>query len=1148
MKRLLLPVIAILFNFISEAQDTTIVQTFTLDSDFREGVFTFPDDPGATYEKIIMQYRMRCFDAQVGNGNIGCHEWDYHCNTVVTDSSMTDSLWSTHPDHVITGTSANPYYYSVDPTFTYYRFVQKQVEYTAVIAEDSAVIGNGVLNLDFPFSTDHSQGKTQLLWTADELTAAGLVAGEITGLRFTVDNSGDEIHFLKIKLKQTEKTELEPNDPDTEGFTEVYFLNTSFPGSGKYSFNFYNNFTWDGTSNLLAEFSFTGADAGVSNPVKGYNTALQTAISTNEQDGYLKINYGDYIVVPSAAFASVDSAITVSFWQYGDPDINPYDSYLFEGGDANNNRVINCHLPWSNSRVYWDAGNSGTSSYDRIDKEAQLSDYAGKWNHWALTKNVATGEMKIYLNGILWHSGTDKFLSMEGITSFAIASPKTYQGRYGGFLNEFRVWNTDLDENTIKDWMYKDITPDHPAYSHLLFYYKFDEDNGNTVTDYSPNGFDGSISGQPLWVSLSGQQLYRNFTGYTQRPNVEIVQGNYLTSITDLIFYDSLQNGYNTVYGYYEQNNNLYPEDTNHYWEAGYMDVIDESGEIVDSVYIAPDDSISIETLEYYQRWPARFELLSFITPYGNGLDLGIEGKMWEFDVTDFAPILRGDKFLSIEGVGKWSEEYDIRFLFIHGTPPRDVLSVQSIWPIASPGQIWYSFSPNDIWNDIRFEPREILMNPDASMYKVRSAITGHGQNGEFSPKWHYINIDGGDNEFEYQVWKECSTIPVYPQGGTWIFDRAGWCPGDPTTLFEFNITPYVNPGEVHTLDYGLVNITGLNQADYRISNQLVSYGEPNFNLDASIQGIIRPNKEVAANDRFNPVCMNPEIIIQNTGSTELNSLDIEYQVEGGDLYNFTWNGNLDFLDTAKVVLPVSDLSFWEGTANVFHVSISNPNGGIDEYPNNNVYQSAFESSDVYDISEELELHCLTNNHAYQTSYYLEDADGNILLERGNLENNTLYTDQLNLAPGCYKIRIDDSNDNGLYFWYNTGQGSGYLRLKNSSGFILENFEPEFGRFAIYEFSVADLTGVNENAETSIFSIYPNPASDEVTLKMTGYENRETTIQLIDITGKVMMEETLEPDQYVAEKMLDVSRLNSGIYVLRVNSAGKTSHHKIIVR
>ena len=48
--------------------------------------------------------------------------------------------------------------------------------------------------------------------------------------------------------------------------------------------------------------------------------------------------------------------------------------------------------------MYWDCGNSGTSSYDRIDKAAFLSEYTNDWSHWAFTKNTITGDLKFYRN------------------------------------------------------------------------------------------------------------------------------------------------------------------------------------------------------------------------------------------------------------------------------------------------------------------------------------------------------------------------------------------------------------------------------------------------------------------------------------------------------------------------------------------------------------------------------------------------------------------------------------------------------------------------------------------------------------------------------------------------------------------------------
>ncbi len=73
------------------------------------------------------------------------------------------------------------------------------------------------------------------------------------------------------------------------------------------------------------------------------------------------------------------------------------------------------------------------------------------------------------------------------------------------------------------------------------------------------------------------------------------------------------------------------------------------------------------------------FELGSFITPYGKRLKMGGEnGWTWVYDVTDYAPLLRGKVDLKS---GNNQEMLDMRFIFIEGSPPRDVLSVENLYP-----------------------------------------------------------------------------------------------------------------------------------------------------------------------------------------------------------------------------------------------------------------------------------------------------------------------------------------------------------------------------------------------------------------------------------------------------------------------------------
>ena len=94
---------------------------------------------------------------------------------------------------------------------------------------------------------------------------------------------------------------------------------------------------------------------------------------------------------------------------------------------------------------------------------------------------------------------------------------------------------------------------------------------------------------------------------------------------------------------------------------------------------------------------------------------------------------------------------------------------------------------------------------------------------------------------------------------GTWIYDRAGWCPGEATDLQEFEITEIVTPGQPVEIDYGLSPAFG--DSRYLVNCQLVSYGEPNFDLDARIIDIKQPSDQ-AAYQRVNPMCYDPVVRI----------------------------------------------------------------------------------------------------------------------------------------------------------------------------------------------------------------------------------------------------------------------------------------------
>ncbi len=1128
-------------NVNASTGDTTIVQTLRFDTTMRAGVFHFPDDSTKSYEKIIMHYRMRCKNGLIStttDRNKGCGEWDYNCYTYIVDSSQTDSLKRTIGSYVITNNTDSFFYSTNNPVWSYVQYTQQAVTYDSIISEITATPGNGVASLSHPLSPISDVQRSQYLWKASELTSSGLVAGNITGLQLQILSTGSAVENLRIRIKKTTQDSLSASSPETDGFTTVYFLNTPITSTGIISFNFSTPFNWDGTSNLIVEFTYSLPATSTGNLVEGHTTSFPSGLITNQGDSWISFSGNRNFLKPDSSwFSSVTDKITIAFWANGDSTILPANTSIIYGEDYSNNKQVNIHLPWSDSNIYWDCGGVG-SSYDRINKLDSNNIFRGRWNFWAFTKNAISGEMKIFLNGHLWMSDTGKTRLID-LKKLMIGSTLNGGNAYRGLLDEVSIWNKDLDSLAIQSIMFNDITPAHPDYAFLKTYYKLNESSGNVATDSSPNGYDAELI-NPSRKVARGNDLHRNFTSTTNRPDITFVKGVYTTTTTNYTVLDSSISAARSVISYSVVNNSLVVLDTTYVWPAGNNYIRNSSGTIVDTVVVATQDTIDVDQLQYYDKRPMYVELLNFITPYGINLDLdGLNGKDWEIDVTDFAPVLKGDRYLAMED-GKYQEQNDIYFVFYEGTPPRNVKSISQIWPSGS----WVSPSYQQINSNEYFEPRSITLSPNASQYKIRSAISGHGQQGEFISRFHTISLNGTTN-FSRAVWTECATNPVYPQGGTWVYDRAGWCPGAAVILKEFELTPSVTPGQTVTLDYTLPFNANPGASNYRVNNQLVSYGDPNFTTDASVHSIVSPSKRVEFT-RTNPLCDDPIIVIRNTGSAPLTSLDINYGRDGGTMSTFQWTGNLNFLDTDLVTLPAPN--WLTSPIERFVVTLSNPNGVADQYNANDTMSSAFAIPDLYVGGLVFEFK--TNNLPNNNSYTIKNESGVTMLNRVGAAANTTYSDTLNLPAGCYKIYMTDNGDDGLSFWANTSQGTGFFRIRSSfSGTILKTFNPDFGDNINYQFTMNFTLPVEEIAATNpTLTIYPNPASANFLAEISGGKYSVAKVVVTDMLGQVVLSENVRLTSTVEKLDLNASEWKNGVYFVTMENHDFRVVRKLIIQ
>jgi hypothetical protein len=230
-------------------------------------------------------------------------------------------------------------------------------------------------------------------------------------------------------------------DGETSVATEIYYVSNMSVSEG------------GGNPNIRGEWTFDIVDSTTVYDSTAYGhdgmRSGGTIVTGNTGDAMYFDGVNDSVTLPAAAFSTISDEVTVALWVNGDT-IQPVQDVIFRAVDASGYRVLNIHLPWDNSRVYWDAGNSGTSSYDRIYATASASQFEGQWNHWVFVKDAGTGVMTIYVNGTEFQSGTGKTRTMSGITSVTLGSSPTGDN-YTGSIDEVILYDVALSASEVSD-------------------------------------------------------------------------------------------------------------------------------------------------------------------------------------------------------------------------------------------------------------------------------------------------------------------------------------------------------------------------------------------------------------------------------------------------------------------------------------------------------------------------------------------------------------------------------------------------------------------------------------------------------------------------------------------------------------------------
>jgi hypothetical protein len=528
------------------------------------------------------------------------------------------------------------------------------------------------------------------------------------------------------------------------------------------------------------------------------------------------------------------------------------------------------------------------------------------------------------------------------------------------------------------------------------------------------------------------------------------------------------------------------------------------------------------------------YEIGRMLTPYGSNFKEDWSFT-WTIDVTDFAPFLRDS--VEIEYIHTGYESPDlgwdltVDFKIDFGPVVAKFVSIEELWNDS----FQYGNPDSDI--ELALAEKEIARGEGADFGRFRIQHTGHGMdrpNGcsEFCSRWREVLFDGEIVDHR-DMWKDCGDNPLYPQGGTWIFDRGYWCPGD---LQVPDIIDVPLTKSKHFVDINMEPFTAndIKQPREVIAAYFLQYGEPAHTNDVAIEEIIAPNKKSNYN-RFNPTGFNPQIKIRNLGKKNLKKLTIKYKTVGFKEKTFEWQGDLPFYKAAIITLP-GDI-FAKADVNTFSVELSKPNGKKDEWKDDNKLESQF--YDIPTIPSKFVVNFLTNNKPEENTLFIVNSKNDTVFKKSpdKMEPATNYADTLELAEGNYAIVLADTTGDGLEFWFMPDAGYGRLQIKDVQGNLINLFESDCGNGQFYGFRCDDDAVVDTTVAHLSVNIFPRMVKDYLSIYTT--TNKTSTLK-VRITKDG---EYVEQHEYTNIKDsvtgMDVKHLEKGRYVMEIYMDGE---------
>jgi uncharacterized repeat protein (TIGR01451 family) len=212
-------------------------------------------------------------------------------------------------------------------------------------------------------------------------------------------------------------------------------------------------------------------------------------------------------------------------------------------------------------------------------------------------------------------------------------------------------------------------------------------------------------------------------------------------------------------------------------------------------------------------------------------------------------------------------------------------------------------------------------------------------------------------------------------------------------------------------------------------------------------------------------------------------------------------------------------------------------------------YMVHFQNTGSWYAQNVVVIDTLDNNLNWATlqTVYMSSACNVTLKEVGLKRVATFTFSNVNLPPQMF----DDVRSNGMFTYTiktNSGLPAG-TQIRNRASIYFDYNAPVATNITLNTIGTAPVNTVETVAgnTNNTFSVYPNPASKAFSAVINSEAANTATMSVCDLSGKTLVNQTIEVQKGTQVVTTDISQLTPGIYFVTLNENGKVSTQKLVV-